>query len=95
MCSNYYWYVLHAKDVIILKARVTDKYHDYIIWREKWDLRIEYHYDGKQYNTTLSCNKDDYLLLSPGDSIEIKINKSRPKYVRHIQDGILTHNEVL
>ena len=91
---NYYRFIVHSEDIVPLKAKVTDKVYSHIIYREYWNLKIEYRYDGELYHYVISCTKDNYQAISPGDSIDIKIYKKKPKIPFHIHDGIIGHNEI-
>lgn len=92
---NYYLLYIHSEDVVVLNAMITDKSHKHVQFREYWYLNIDYNYNGEIYHSSTSCSKENYRILSPGDSIMIKINKTRPDYIFHIHDGIIRFNEVL
>lgn len=91
---NYYRFIVHSEDIVPLKAKVTDKIYNHIQYREYWKLKIDYRYEGELYHSVISCTEDNYQTISPGDSIDIKIYKKKPKIPFHIHDGIIGHNEI-
>ena len=91
---NYYLLYMRSEDVVVLNARITDKLHKHVQFREYWNLKIDYNYNGEIYHSTTSCSKENFQILSPGDSIMIKINKNKPDYLFHIHDGILRYKDV-
>ena len=92
--QNYYWLYFHSEDVVVLKAKVTEKTHSHVQFRERWSLRLDYWFSGELFHSSIHCTKENYYNLAIGDTIEVKINKRRPGHVYHIRVGIIAQKDI-